>query len=426
MKTILIYPIPFDQWQTFKPFVERFTNTFREFPPGEDYVLWAMCCWGEPSDSVREMFYGIKTRFVPYYQNGCDIGSAQAAARTIDEAFLVCFTSRCYFHRKGWLARYLQAFNKHGDGLYGPFASWESGKPHICTRAYALTAAQFGTYPHDIDTREKGQLFEVGEWSISDWFRAQNLPLIQVLWDNEQTLNQWRKWKGIWRCGEQQACLLWDKHTDHYRDADEETKLKLQAMTDPPSYSQHGEDRWILENVDLPSIGVFVEVGAYDGATASNTLLFEKIGWKGVCIEPDPEMAEKCNENRKCVVARFAIGPQIGSGPFFVNEQDKGLSGLNRPGKPITVTLTRLERILSQLHIPFITVLSIDTEGTELDVWATRGEYQPQVVIIEYQTCEEPPQDFAIRERLEQDGYHLVRRTVHNLIFVLDDPAPKE
>ena len=42
-------------------------------------------------------------------------------------------------------------------------------------------------------------------------------------------------------------------------------------------FSQCGEDRWIAENLK-PEIGVFCEVGAFNGIGCSNTLMFEELG----------------------------------------------------------------------------------------------------------------------------------------------------
>ena len=53
-------------------------------------------------------------------------------------------------------------------------------------------------------------------------------------------------------------------------------------------HSQVGQDKFINEKVfrGLRN-GYFVEIGAFDGVTFSNSYFFEKeLGWKGICIEP--------------------------------------------------------------------------------------------------------------------------------------------
>jgi FkbM family methyltransferase len=49
----------------------------------------------------------------------------------------------------------------------------------------------------------------------------------------------------------------------------------------------------------LPARGVFVEAGAHDGLTQSNTAMLElSRGWCGLLVEPIPELARRCRANR--------------------------------------------------------------------------------------------------------------------------------
>ncbi len=99
---------------------------------------------------------------------------------------------------------------------------------------------------------------------------------------------------------------------------------------------------------------------------------------------------------------------------FYINTKDRGLSGFRNPsGKEILVPTFRLETILGGP----IDLLSIDTEGTELEVWSTVGPHRPAIVIMEYLTLGNPPNDAAIIERMTADGYKEVHRTACNLIF---------
>lgn len=416
MKPIVVYPIPFDAWDEFERYVYRFTHTLKMHPPGCDYELAVVCNWGQPTDEIRHLFYGLKARFVEYNGHGCDIGSAQHVANQAPaDSFILALTSRCSFHRPGWLARYMAAREKYGSGIYGAFASWEGGRPHICTRGYAMDSDLWKQYPYNIDTRQKGQRFEVGEWCVTDFVRRRGLPAIQVLWDNEQGFKDWRKPEGIFRSGRQNACLIWDKHTEAYENASLEEKAHLTAMCQVPSYSQHGEDKWIVENIELPASGLFWDVGAHNGISGSNTLLFERMGWGGYCFEPDPATFDQLVKNRPgSVCLQVAAGKAVGVVPFYVNQSDHGLSGLTRPGDQIMVPVERLEKYGS----PYL--ISIDTEGTELDVWEGLGSVRPKIAIIEYKTCDLPSQEEPIVQRLTADGYCMVHKTEHNLIFLLE------
>ena len=55
------------------------------------------------------------------------------------------------------------------------------------------------------------------------------------------------------------------------------------------SYSQNREEEIIVGLLNAESkVGHFLDVGAYDGKTFSNTLRLVELGWSGVCVEPSP------------------------------------------------------------------------------------------------------------------------------------------
>lgn len=53
-------------------------------------------------------------------------------------------------------------------------------------------------------------------------------------------------------------------------------------------YSQNNEEAVILEALAGTPKGRFLDIGAYDGKTFSNTLRLAELGWSGVCVEPSP------------------------------------------------------------------------------------------------------------------------------------------
>jgi FkbM family methyltransferase len=182
-------------------------------------------------------------------------------------------------------------------------------------------------------------------------------------------------------------------------------------------YSQHQEDRWIEENLK-PSIGKFCEVGAFDGVLSSNTLHFEQLGWQGILVEADPTLAAKCQLNRQARTFCCAAGTPAEFRPFKVNTVDRGLSGFGRPGEPIWVEARRLEDLLRASNCTDVSLLSIDTEGTELEVWQSIGLIRPAIVIMEYWTMPEQPVPDPIVAQMVKDGYREVHRTTCNLVFV--------
>lgn len=145
-------------------------------------------------------------------------------------------------------------------------------------------------------------------------------------------------------------------------------------------------------------VGSFVEVGAFDGLTYSNTYGLATAGWKGLYIEAIEEYYLKCIENHKnssnvmvlnkCVgmgntVELFKSGEYSSYNMNFITNAPDGW-GVNVISSNIIKT-EKLDDILEQFWSGNIDILSIDVEGSEADV--LRGfsvsKWQPRIAIIE-------------------------------------------
>ena len=74
-------------------------------------------------------------------------------------------------------------------------------------------------------------------------------------------------------------------------------RFRLTGRTHSEAAMDQAMRRYLPENE-----GVFVEAGALDGVTKSNTLMFEGLGWRGLLVEPIPAQARRCRRYRKSVV----------------------------------------------------------------------------------------------------------------------------
>src|SRR5205823_12423666 len=73
--------------------------------------------------------------------------------------------------------------------------------------------------------------------------------------------------------------------------------------------SQLGQDKVVDEYLRGKRNGVFVDIGAYDGVTFSNTLMLEnERDWTGICIEPLPDVCAALRKNRRCICVQACIG----------------------------------------------------------------------------------------------------------------------
>ena len=135
----------------------------------------------------------------------------------------------------------------------------------------------------------------------------------------------------------------------------------------------------------------FVDIGANDGVTWSNSLELErKLNWQGIAIEPHPTMFKQLISNRQCKALNIAISNEENELDFFSIEgswEANMLSGLlnsysekhkdrvmeeykryNGTASVIKVKTHRLQNILDENNVSKIDYLSIDTEGSEIPI----------------------------------------------------------
>jgi FkbM family methyltransferase len=210
------------------------------------------------------------------------------------------------------------------------------------------------------------------------------------------------------------------------------------SMVEDKFQSQHGEDARLAEHFDWKRAGVYVEIGAFDGKTLSNTWYFEhSLGWTGVLIEANPTQAKACIVNRpqSRVFPVAVVSPEDAGGlvSFEVVDGFEELSSLalqdrykdyisnaNSQGgkqlsvRKIDVATATVDEVLDSAEIDRIDFLTIDIEGHELA--ALRGmslqrRWRPQVLLIE-STTRVPDPRLAIL--LFRAGYGYRRTIVIN------------
>jgi FkbM family methyltransferase len=181
--------------------------------------------------------------------------------------------------------------------------------------------------------------------------------------------------------------------------------------------SQIGQDKYVSEFFNNKRDGYFIELGATNGITLSNTYYLEKeLDWKGICIEPNPIHTESLRNNRSCNTDTSLVFSESNKEIEFLI---KGLSGLfsgitthldNLEGfsaeKVMKMRTKTLTEVMDEHKAPnYIDYLSLDTEGTELDI--LKGidfkKYIFGYITVEHNLKE--PIRSKIREFLYSKGY---------------------
>ena len=214
----------------------RFVATFIEYPPGVSTDLLIICNGGPIRAELSLMFAPLKAKmFFRENDAGQDITGYQDAARgpcSEYDAALFCGES-VYFHRAGWLGRLVEAYEKHGPGLYGPFSS-NSVRAHLNTTAFFCPPLLVRQYPVRPQSRADRMAFEHSENSLWRRVSARGLAVRLVTWDGEYQPRMWRFPKDIlWR-GDQSNCLMFCNHSDGFANADWARKTSWARATDAP------------------------------------------------------------------------------------------------------------------------------------------------------------------------------------------------
>ena len=72
-----------------------------------------------------------------------------------------------------------------------------------------------------------------------------------------------------------------------------------------------GQDAWVLEKAGAG--GYFVEAGAHDGVSHSNTVALERHhGWRGLCVEANAKLRALVTRRRSCAISGAALAGDDG------------------------------------------------------------------------------------------------------------------
>lgn len=202
------------------------------------------------------------------------------------------------------------------------------------------------------------------------------------------------------------------------------------------SRSQHGEDAFIAGLIPGDCEPLFVDVGANDGYSWSNSYSFAAAGFRLLLVEPMPRYAALCafnhRDNPNVFVEPYAISPDLGAATFYVNlDADHDLlamrSSLRREHifgdmvSEVTVPTAPLSFLLAKHKAAErYAVLSVDAEGMDLQVLETADldQRRPQVICVENGLDDGP-----VRSFLAGKDYRLITKLGDvNDIFVDDRP----
>ena len=196
------------------------------------------------------------------------------------------------------------------------------------------------------------------------------------------------------------------------------------------SKAQLFQDLFVLYHFKNKENGFFIEFGATDGVTLSNTYLLEKeYRWNGILAEPGKVWKNRLKENRNCCIDNRCVWSTSGQILVFNETNIAELSTINhfsdsdfltdqrRNSKTYEVETLTLNDLLELYNAPaIIDYLSIDTEGSEYEILKgfDFSKYQIEIITVEHNYTPIREEIYAL---LTKNGY----QRVFDSISLFDD-----
>ncbi len=181
----------------------------------------------------------------------------------------------------------------------------------------------------------------------------------------------------------------------------------------------------------------FIDIGAHDGLSCSNSAFMEFfLNWKGICIEPHPELFSLLEESRSCKLYNCCVDEIDGDADFVIIDGDgDALSGIytnmtqehkdrfidhvNTHGGGYRIEKIKsrtLNSILEENQITHIDYLSIDTEGSEFNIIKSIDFEKFSINIISAENND--PNDNSVRDFLQSKGFKFITKCCSDEIYM--------
>lgn len=204
------------------------------------------------------------------------------------------------------------------------------------------------------------------------------------------------------------------------------------------SFSKSGDDIQLKKLINKNTPGVYVDIGCWDPVKASNTYFFHLRKWKGICVDPNPELKKLYEQYRpsdtfiNCGIGKsdnkltYYMFKESSMNTFSEDFVEKHKKHLEIAGKK-KVPLRTLKDILDDnlKENDRLDFFDIDVEGLDLEVLKTNDweKYRPKIVLVESDVSMKEDVVSETTKYLESVDYRLIGKTnfsgdLGNLYFI--------
>ena len=193
------------------------------------------------------------------------------------------------------------------------------------------------------------------------------------------------------------------------------------------SFSKAGDDIQLMKLINESKPGTYVDVGCWHPYKASNTYYFYLRNWKGICIDPNPELIELYKKFRpRDNFINAGIGSENSSLDYYMFEE----SSMNTFSEYFYKNHEQYSKLINKIEIPLFSLkeildknidekdrldfFDIDVEGFDLDVLKSNDwqKYRPKIIVIESDIPIKQDLDSEIVQYLELQNYRLLGKSI--------------
>lgn len=197
-------------------------------------------------------------------------------------------------------------------------------------------------------------------------------------------------------------------------------------------YSQGKEEEVILKYFEGKT-GTFLDIGSNDGITFSNVRALAERNWVGIFVEPSPKAFERLQANYEGLKGfyfyPFALGSHNGKAflqesSALIGKDDVALVSTFHPSEmdrfksvvgytPVQVQVFRWRTFLNRLPVKTFDFISLDCEGSELEILPDMDLSKTSLICIEFNGRA----DLKAEYEKYLDGFKLIYTSSENLIY---------
>ena len=196
------------------------------------------------------------------------------------------------------------------------------------------------------------------------------------------------------------------------------------------SFAKSGVDLQVYQLLKQKVNGFYIDIGAHHPIKANNTYFFYLKGWRGICIDPNPQFIPLYKQKRpgdifmnigisnsdKAELNYYKLRKELSARNSFSEEYINTNNLIKDVESILSIKVKKLKDVLDEVNRKNVEIdfLTIDCEGLDFEVLKSNNWelYRPMIVCIESHQELLDDLSAASTQFMNSVGYTLVGKTM--------------